>query len=65
MCDDFIGENEALPDDMSALREARRVSGLPLDLWVDLTDGLDPGVVAVLCERAELFASLTSPASED
>lgn len=38
-----------------ALKEARRVSGLPLDFWADLTEGLPYSSVAILCGRSDLF----------
>lgn len=40
---------------LAMLKEARNVSGLPLDLWVDLTDGLPHSAVAILCGRASVF----------
>lgn len=40
---------------LNKLKEARRVSGLPLDFWVDLTEGLDQRSIAILCGRSEIF----------
>lgn len=37
------------------LKQARRDSGLPLDFWVDLTDGLPHSFVAILCGRSAMF----------
>lgn len=37
------------------LKQARRDSGLPLDFWVDLTDGLPYNFVAILCGRSAMF----------
>lgn len=40
---------------LKLLKEARRKSGLPLDFWVDLTDGLDHSSLAILCGRSSIF----------
>ena len=40
---------------LKLLKEARRVSGLPLDFWADLTEGLPHNCVAILCGRSALF----------
>lgn len=40
---------------LDLLKEARKTSGLPLDFWVDLTDGLDHKAVAILCGRSAIF----------
>jgi hypothetical protein len=37
------------------LKEARLKSGLPLDFWVDLVDGLPQSCVAILCGRSSIF----------
>lgn len=40
---------------LAALKAARDRSGLPLDFWVDLTEGLDHKSLAILCGRSDLF----------
>lgn len=40
---------------LEMLKDARRASGLPLDFWVDLTDGLPHNLVAILCGRSSVF----------
>lgn len=40
---------------LELLKGARNASGLPLDFWADLTDGLPYNAVAILCGRSALF----------
>lgn len=40
---------------LALLREARNKSGLPMDFWIELTDGLDHKALAMLCGRWSLF----------
>lgn len=40
---------------LELLKEARSRSGLPLDFWVDLTEGLPYSAVAILCGRSSIF----------
>lgn len=40
---------------LGLLIAAREVSGLSLDFWADLTDGLPYKSVAILCGRSALF----------
>lgn len=40
---------------LEMLKEARRVSGLPLDFWVEITDGLDQSSIAILCGKSSVF----------
>lgn len=40
---------------LEMLKMARDASGMSLDFWVDLTDGLHHSTVARLCGRAALF----------
>lgn len=40
---------------LEMLKEARKKSGLPLDFWADLTEGLDYNAIAILCGRSEIF----------
>lgn len=40
---------------LALLKEARRRSGLPLDFWVDLTDGLDQSSLEILVGRSSIF----------
>jgi hypothetical protein len=42
-------------DLLELMKEARAQSGLPLDFWVDLTEGLDYKAVAILCGRSAIF----------
>lgn len=46
-----------LNDDMllRAMKKARADTGLPLDFWADLTDGLDHSDAAILCGRSSIF----------
>lgn len=37
------------------LKRARAESGLPLDFWADLTEGLPYNLVAILCGRSSIF----------
>lgn len=37
------------------LKEAREVSGMPLDFWADLTEGLPYNFAAILCGRSFLI----------
>ncbi len=46
-----MGEEKIL----ELLKEARKKSGLPLDFWADLTEGLDYKAVAILCGRSSTF----------
>jgi hypothetical protein len=54
MCED---EAEILKDAerLSMLKVARRNSGLPLDFWADLTEGLPQSCCAILCGRSSFF----------
>lgn len=40
---------------LALLKAARDQSGLPLDFWVDLTEGLDYSSLAILCGRSPIF----------
>ncbi len=40
---------------LKLLKEARAASGLPLDFWADLTDGLPHNCAAILCGRSSIF----------
>lgn len=40
---------------LALLKQARQDSGLPLDFWVELTEGLDYRSLAILCGRSFLF----------
>ena len=40
---------------LELLKAARQSSGLPLDFWVDLTEGLPMSTVAILCGRSSIF----------
>lgn len=42
-------------DLLCLLKEARNVSGLTLDFWVDLTEGLDHRATAILCGRSSMM----------
>lgn len=40
---------------LKLLKEARRISGLPLDFWVDLAEGLPYSSLVILCGRSSIF----------
>ena len=40
---------------LDLLKEARRCSGLPLDFWVDLTEGLDQRSLEILVGKSSIF----------
>lgn len=40
---------------LELLKEARRVSGLSLDFWADLTEGLDYNSLEILVGRSSIF----------
>ena len=40
---------------LEMLIRARNESGMPLDFWADLTEGLPQSCVAILCGRSALF----------
>lgn len=40
---------------LKLLKEARVASGLPLDFWADITEGLPQSSVAILCGKSDLF----------
>lgn len=40
---------------LELLKEARRRSGLPLDFWVDFTEGLDQSSLEILVGRSSIF----------
>jgi len=40
---------------LELLKQARHSSGLPLDFWADLTEGLDYNTLAILCGRSSIF----------
>jgi hypothetical protein len=37
------------------MKQARAETGLPLDFWADLTEGLPYSFAAILCGRSPLF----------
>lgn len=40
---------------LDAMKRARSETGLPLDFWSDLTDGLPYSFAAILCGRSSIF----------
>lgn len=40
---------------LELLKQARAASGLPLDFWADLTDGLDQRSLEILVGRSSMF----------
>lgn len=40
---------------LELLKKARLESGLPLDFWHDLTEGLSHNSTAILCGRSSIF----------
>ena len=47
-----VGEDARL---LAMLKQARRDSGLPLDFWADLIEGLPHNFAAILCGRSAMF----------
>ena len=41
--------------DLALLKDARRESGLPLDFWADITEGLDHNALAILVGKSSIF----------
>lgn len=41
--------------EIELLKQARRESGLPMDFWDEITEGLDYSSLARLCGKASLF----------
>lgn len=46
------GQNDSV---LNLLKEARERSGLPLDFWADLTEGLDYKSLEILVGRSSIF----------
>lgn len=40
---------------LEAMKKARAETGLSLDFWADLTDGLPYSLAAILCGRSSIF----------
>lgn len=40
---------------LDAMKRARAETGLPLDFWADLTDGLPYSFATILCGRSSIF----------
>lgn len=40
---------------LELMKKARRETGLPMDFWADLTDGLPHNLAAILCGRSSIF----------
>lgn len=40
---------------LELMKKARRETGLPLDFWADLTDGIPYSSAAILCGRSPIF----------
>lgn len=40
---------------LELLKKARRESGMPLDFWVDLTEGLDQSSLEILVGKSSIF----------
>lgn len=40
---------------LEAMKRARKETGLPLDFWADLVDGLPYKAAAILCGRSAIF----------
>ena len=49
------GAMNDLAEKLKLLKEARRTSGLPLDFWGDLTEGLPYSSLVILCGRSSIF----------
>ena len=42
-------------DVLELLKQARQQSGLPMDFWADLTEGMPYSFTAILCGRSSIF----------
>lgn len=42
-------------DVLRAMKVARESTGIPLDFWADLTEGLPYNFAAILCGRSAIF----------
>ncbi len=40
---------------LETMKKARAETGLPLDFWADLTDGIPHNFAAILCGRSSIF----------
>jgi hypothetical protein len=40
---------------LEAMKKARFETGLPLDFWADLTEGIPYNFAAILCGRSSIF----------
>lgn len=40
---------------LEAMKKARAETGLPLDFWADLTEGIPYNFAAILCGRSSIF----------
>lgn len=49
-----MSDNRA-DETLALLKQARRESGMPLDFWVDLTEGLDQSSLEILVGRSSIF----------
>ena len=43
------------PSEMDLLKNARKQSGLPLDFWADITEGLDYNSLEILVGKSSIF----------
>lgn len=41
--------------ELELLKQARRNSGLPLDFWADITEGMDQRCLEILVGRSSIF----------
>ena len=48
-------ETDSDEEFLAMIKQARTDSGLPLDFWVDLTEGLPHNIAAILCGKSALF----------
>lgn len=40
---------------LELMKQARKETGLPLDFWADLTEGMPYSFAAILCGRSPIF----------
>lgn len=40
---------------LAMLKGAREKSGMSLDFWADITDGMDQRCIAILCGKSSIF----------
>lgn len=49
---------------LTALKAARAASGLTLDFWADITEGLSQACLESVCRNAHIFLKYANPTAE-